>query len=296
MEEAEPSSSSSPNNRLKFLCSYGGRILPRPSDNHLRYAGGDTRVLTVPRSITFTDLKEKIAAMFRSDVVVKYQLLHEDLDALVSVRNDEDISYMIDEYDRFARRPRSPTAASAPLFRLFLFPSPAATYPAASPRHRYLDAINGGLPLPILDPRMHHQHSPTSADCLFEAAVSGVHVGGARGGMGMHRVRSTPNLGGGEGNGGSQTSSPTAYRKPGATFGYGCTSGLKMGGGGGRVFRQEVGCGCGCGCACSAPLMIRKYVCSPVLGVEGSPPRRGNQRFHVGPPPLAAPMRKVVWE
>ncbi|KAK8965042.1 hypothetical protein KSP40_PGU015504 [Platanthera guangdongensis] len=311
MEEADPSS---PNTRLKFLCSYGGRILPRPSDGHLRYVGGETRVLTLPRPITFTDLKEKIAVMFNSELVVKYQLLQEDLDALVSVRNEEDFCYMMDEYDRFACRLRSPTA---PLFRLFLFSSPAAaTDPASSPRQRYVEAINaGGLPLsPITDPpmMMHHQlsaipsagTSPTSADCLFESAAAssgdpcllGANAGrggsGGGGGMGMHRVRSTPNLGSGVGNGGSQTSSPRAYKKPGAAYG------LKMGGGGGRGFRHEVGygCGCGCGCACSAPQLMRKYVCSPQMMVEGSPPRRGNQRFHVGPPPFAAPMRKVVWE
>lgn len=38
---------------LKFLCSYGGRILPRSTDGKLRYVGGHTRVLSVHRSISF---------------------------------------------------------------------------------------------------------------------------------------------------------------------------------------------------------------------------------------------------
>lgn len=38
---------------VKFLCSYGGRILPRYPDGKLRYVGGETRVLSVDRSITF---------------------------------------------------------------------------------------------------------------------------------------------------------------------------------------------------------------------------------------------------
>ena len=44
---------SSPKNRVKFLCSHGGRILPRPADGHLKYVGGETRVVALSRSITF---------------------------------------------------------------------------------------------------------------------------------------------------------------------------------------------------------------------------------------------------
>lgn len=45
---------SSPKNRVKFLCSHGGRILPRPTDGQLKYVGGETRVIAVPRDITFS--------------------------------------------------------------------------------------------------------------------------------------------------------------------------------------------------------------------------------------------------
>jgi hypothetical protein len=38
---------------VKFLCSYGGRILPRRTDGTLRYVGGDNRVLSVDRPIRF---------------------------------------------------------------------------------------------------------------------------------------------------------------------------------------------------------------------------------------------------
>jgi hypothetical protein len=40
--------------RIKILCSFGGRIMPRPSDGALKYIGGETRVLAVPRSIPFS--------------------------------------------------------------------------------------------------------------------------------------------------------------------------------------------------------------------------------------------------
>lgn len=38
---------------IKFLCSYGGKILPRYPDGKLRYLGGETRVIAVHRSISF---------------------------------------------------------------------------------------------------------------------------------------------------------------------------------------------------------------------------------------------------
>lgn len=40
-------------NTIKFLCSYGGKILPRSTDGKLRYVGGHTRLLSVGRSISF---------------------------------------------------------------------------------------------------------------------------------------------------------------------------------------------------------------------------------------------------
>ncbi|XP_064977623.1 uncharacterized protein LOC135619488 isoform X6 [Musa acuminata AAA Group] len=39
---------------IKFLCSYGGKILPRYPDGKLRYVGGYTRVVAVGRSISFS--------------------------------------------------------------------------------------------------------------------------------------------------------------------------------------------------------------------------------------------------
>ena len=33
--------------KIKFLCSFGGRILPRPNDAKLRYVGGETRIISI---------------------------------------------------------------------------------------------------------------------------------------------------------------------------------------------------------------------------------------------------------
>ncbi|KAJ6706948.1 hypothetical protein OIU85_027318 [Salix viminalis] len=104
--------------RVRFMCSFGGKILPRPHDNQLRYAGGDTRIVAVHRSTTFSTLITKLSKL--SGIVnlsVKYQLPNEDLDALISVTTDEDVDNMMDEYDRVFQN-QNPRSAR---LRLFLF-------------------------------------------------------------------------------------------------------------------------------------------------------------------------------
>ncbi|URD79552.1 PB1 domain containing protein [Musa troglodytarum] len=46
-----------PTRAIKFLCSYGGKILPRYPDGKLRYVGGHTRLVAVDRSISFSDFE-----------------------------------------------------------------------------------------------------------------------------------------------------------------------------------------------------------------------------------------------
>lgn len=87
---------------IKFLCSYGGKILPRYPDGKLRYHGGQTRVLAVDRSISFSELLAKLGGLCGSSVSLKCQLPTEDLDALVSITSDEDLINLIEEYDRQA--------------------------------------------------------------------------------------------------------------------------------------------------------------------------------------------------
>lgn len=103
-------------NRVKFLCRYGGRILPRPGDGKLRYVGGNTRVVAASRSIGFADLIAKMSKVFGSTVLLKCQLPSEDLDALVSVKSDEDLKNMLEEYDRVGAK------EGLSKVRAFLFP------------------------------------------------------------------------------------------------------------------------------------------------------------------------------
>ncbi|CAI9098546.1 OLC1v1035215C1 [Oldenlandia corymbosa var. corymbosa] len=88
------------NPRVKFLCSFSGSILPRPHDGKLRYVGGETRIVSVPRDITYDELMVKMKELYEGATVLKYQQPDEDLDALVSVVNDDDVTNMMEEYDK----------------------------------------------------------------------------------------------------------------------------------------------------------------------------------------------------
>ncbi|KAL3614891.1 hypothetical protein CASFOL_040552 [Castilleja foliolosa] len=91
------SGASDSSSKLKILCSFGGRILPRPSDGKLRYAGGETRIVRINKDITWKELWQKTTAIYEETCAIKYQLPGEDLDALVSISNDEDLLNMMEE-------------------------------------------------------------------------------------------------------------------------------------------------------------------------------------------------------
>ncbi|KAI4296595.1 hypothetical protein L6164_036543 [Bauhinia variegata] len=137
--------------RVRFMCSFGGKILPRPHDNQLRYVGGDTRIVAVARSISFSSLLAKLSKLTGSiNITVKYQLPNEDLDSLISVTTDEDVENMMDEYERVALN-QNPRSAR---LRLFLFPkgedSRASSMSSlldgsANRENWFVDAINSGM-------------------------------------------------------------------------------------------------------------------------------------------------------
>ncbi|KAL3598908.1 hypothetical protein D5086_006826 [Populus alba] len=89
--------SDSSSTKLKFLCSFGGTILPRPSDGKLRYVGGETRIIRISKNISWQELMQKTVAIYNQSHTIKYQLPGEDLDALVSVSCDEDLQNMMEE-------------------------------------------------------------------------------------------------------------------------------------------------------------------------------------------------------
>ncbi|XP_026662356.1 uncharacterized protein LOC103711999 [Phoenix dactylifera] len=129
---------------IKFLCSYGGKILPRYPDGKLRYVGGHTRVLAVDRSLPFSELQGKLGEMCGWGAVnLRCQLPTEDLDALVSVTSDEDLANLIEEYDLASRDRLLPLK-----IRAFLFPPPTKTPspPSTPPMRKSSAAARPPLP------------------------------------------------------------------------------------------------------------------------------------------------------
>ncbi|XP_065874629.1 RAF-like serine/threonine-protein kinase PRAF isoform X2 [Euphorbia lathyris] len=152
----KPSSSAA--TTVKFLCSYGGKIAPRYPDGQLRYQGGETRVLAVDRSISFSELLLKLGELCGARVSLRCQLPKEDLDALVSITSDEDLANLMEEYDR----------AATPKIRAFLSmpkkisispssPSSSSSSLSSSPTNSYAPTI--GLAAPPSTPRCYHQIS-----------------------------------------------------------------------------------------------------------------------------------------
>ncbi|KAL9666091.1 hypothetical protein QQ045_000413 [Rhodiola kirilowii] len=139
---------------IKFLCSFGGKILPRPGDGKLRYVGGETRILSIYRNLSWADLVKKTTLVCNQPHSIKYPLPGEDLDSLISVSSDEDLQNMIEEYYGLEKIEGSQRP------RLFLIPLnesektssfESSTIPQSSPDYQYVVALNG-----VLDPSPRH--------------------------------------------------------------------------------------------------------------------------------------------
>ncbi|CAI9786242.1 unnamed protein product [Fraxinus pennsylvanica] len=141
------------NSKVKFMCSYGGKIHPRPHDNLLSYIGGETKILAVDRNIKFGSLLSKLTALCDNDnISFKYQFPGEDLDALISVTNEDDLEHMMHEYDRLYRVSPKPAR-----LRLFIFSNPHGSLNSSarsfgsdevkSEKERFVEALNTG-PVP----------------------------------------------------------------------------------------------------------------------------------------------------
>ncbi|XP_010047803.2 uncharacterized protein LOC104436653 [Eucalyptus grandis] len=105
--------------KLKLVCSFNGALQPRPPSGDLRYVGGETRIVSVDRGVSFSRLASKIADLCPSippGFSIKYQLPHAGAGAgkgggggggdapLVSVASDDDVRCMIEEHDRLEAR------------------------------------------------------------------------------------------------------------------------------------------------------------------------------------------------
>ncbi|GLT59266.1 hypothetical protein SLA2020_320950 [Shorea laevis] len=106
--------------KLRLMCSYGGHIIPRPHSKSLCYLGGETRIVSVPASIALS-VSSLIAHLvstlhITTSFTVKYQLPHHDLDALISIVDEDDLQIMLEELENLSASP-DPSR-----IRLFLFP------------------------------------------------------------------------------------------------------------------------------------------------------------------------------
>ncbi|XWS73210.1 hypothetical protein CRYUN_Cryun02cG0107000 [Craigia yunnanensis] len=120
--------------RVKFLCSFLGSILPRPQDGKLRYVGGETRIVSLPRDISYEELMSKMRELYDGAAVLKYQQPDEDLDALVSVVNDDNVTNMMEEYEKLG------SADGFTRLRIFLF-----SRPNQNGSLHYVDGMRGRL-------------------------------------------------------------------------------------------------------------------------------------------------------
>ena len=134
--------------KMKFLCSFGGKILPRPSDGKLRYVGGDTHIISIRKCITREELMKKTLGICNQPHTIKYQLPDEDLDALISVSSDEDLQNMVEEYCGLERH------GGSQRLRIFLIPLCESEILSSfdgnniqqnSPDYQYVVAVNGIL-------------------------------------------------------------------------------------------------------------------------------------------------------
>nr|KYP53702.1 Dual specificity protein kinase pyk1 [Cajanus cajan] len=127
--------------KMKFLCSFGGKILPRPSDGKLRYVGGETHIISIRKDISWQQLMKKTLGICNQPHTIKYQLPGEDLDALISVSSDEDLQNMKEEYHGLESHEGSQK------LRLFLVPlvesEETSSKEQSDPDYQYVVAVNG---------------------------------------------------------------------------------------------------------------------------------------------------------
>ncbi|KAK1646596.1 hypothetical protein QYE76_064401 [Lolium multiflorum] len=106
--------------RLRLMCSFGGRIVPRPTGKSVCYLGGETRIVAVDRNATLADVHAQLSRLLLAcqPFKLKYKLPNEDLNSLISVSTDEDLDNLFEEYDRVTA-----TSSRTSRIRLFLFPA-----------------------------------------------------------------------------------------------------------------------------------------------------------------------------
>ncbi|KAG6475169.1 histone-lysine N-methyltransferase 2D-like [Zingiber officinale] len=176
------SSTAAASSRIRVMCSYGGRILPRPTDKSLCYLGGETRMVVIDRHATLAELSAKLSRdlLGGTPFTLKYQLPNEDLDSLISVSTDEDLENMIDELDRITAAPATSGSGSgsrrSARLRLFLFPSKFDSAPSSAigslideskSESWFVDALNSAIHSMGMEENPRGSTDSASINCLL---------------------------------------------------------------------------------------------------------------------------------
>ncbi|KAM0855114.1 hypothetical protein ACQ4PT_049992 [Festuca glaucescens] len=83
--------------KIKLICNFGGRFLPRPSDGELRYIGGNRHLIKISRDISWQEFILKTTRLIRRAHTIKYHIPGEQVSMLISITSDDDLRHMIDE-------------------------------------------------------------------------------------------------------------------------------------------------------------------------------------------------------
>lgn len=74
-----------------------------PNDGKLKYIGGTNKIMTVDKSITYTELIVKMWDICEPSMNLRCKLPMDDFYLLVKVTSDEDLNYVMEEYDRVGK-------------------------------------------------------------------------------------------------------------------------------------------------------------------------------------------------
>ncbi|KAK3125352.1 hypothetical protein QOZ80_7BG0603760 [Eleusine coracana subsp. coracana] len=168
--------------QVRLMTSFGGCILPRPGDRRLRYVGGDTRIVSLPRATAsyatlvaaFARIAPNLFAPGAPHPTLKYKLPQDDIDSLISISSDDDVDHLMDELDRLEYL--NANVAKPDRLRAFIFapqPHAAGAFGSifsgaggeAACDQWFLDALNA--PTPSSGERDSSSMMSDLPDCLF---------------------------------------------------------------------------------------------------------------------------------
>lgn len=151
--------------KIKFICSFGGAFLPRPSDGELRYVGGERHLLRIDQDMSWRELTCKTTKLIRQDHTIKYHLPGEQLNMLISITSDDDLRNMIDECIVLE--------ASRERLTMYLFSTNedehgvrflVARSSSEAEKEAHFIALVNGLATPIMASRMQNLGSTSASD------------------------------------------------------------------------------------------------------------------------------------